>query len=343
MTYMKNRIAVIAALAACLIAVYACGRATGSDPVLLRAEQLMEQHPDSALLLDSMQPSSLSKEDQAEWYLLIAEAKDKKHIPPTTDSLLLIACDYYETHHDQERLMKAYFYTGKVNQVLGDAPKAQAYYQKALSIGESSDNAKMKARINSYIGLLYAQQLAYSIALPYLQESLHCLALAKDTVSQSIVYRDIARTYHAMHTADSAEIYYRKALEINNPQNHPFVLGELSDEKKYCRGVFYYFETRLKSSKQVYCHFNFANRNDLAALEMMLNELPVIVNNTTGLKEIVDKVTYGDIVDISDGQSAEILKNAINGRLEKYTNDNIIKTIRDKICKNYSIHIFQKG
>lgn len=228
-----------ALLATCLLVLYACNLRHSPHPVLLQAEQLMDQRPDSALMLltDSIDSSALSGKNHADWCLLITQARDMDNIKHTSDSLIQMAYEYYEAHPDPERLMLACFYMGKVNQALGDAPQAQEYYLKALSAGKTSDNVKLKAKLCSYIGILYTYQHAYQIALPYMQESLHYLSLAGDTLSQAIVFRDIARTYHKLKQVDSTEIYYRKAADINYHRERPYILNELGgclmDQKKY--------------------------------------------------------------------------------------------------------------
>ena len=92
-----------------------------------KIENLMPQHPDSALmLLEQIEnKENLSRKDKAHYYLLLTEAQDKTFVKYETDSLITIATDYYEETDDLERKAKAWFYKGRINQNLNHPLKAQ--------------------------------------------------------------------------------------------------------------------------------------------------------------------------------------------------------------------------
>lgn len=106
-------------------------------PVLRQAELLMHEYPDSAFILlqDSVDSSGLSGKNQADWCLLLTQARNKCNKPHTSDSLIRIACEYYEANPNPERLMLAYYSMGRVNHELKDTLQAQNYYSKALDTG----------------------------------------------------------------------------------------------------------------------------------------------------------------------------------------------------------------
>ena len=76
-----------------------------------KIENLMPQHPDSALmLLEQIEnKENLSRKDKAHYYLLLTEAQDKTFVKHETDSLITIATDYYEETDDLERKAKAWY------------------------------------------------------------------------------------------------------------------------------------------------------------------------------------------------------------------------------------------
>ena len=78
-----------------------------------KVENLMPQHPDSALmLLEQIEnKENLSRKDKAHYYLLLTEAQDKTFVKHETDSLITIATDYYEETDDLERKAKAWYYS----------------------------------------------------------------------------------------------------------------------------------------------------------------------------------------------------------------------------------------
>lgn len=99
-----------------------------------KIENLMPQHPDSALmLLEQIEnKENLSRKDKAHYYLLLTETQDKTFVKHETDSLIAIATDYYEETDDLERKAKAWFYKGRINQNLNHPLKAQEYFLNAL-------------------------------------------------------------------------------------------------------------------------------------------------------------------------------------------------------------------
>lgn len=79
------------------------------------------------------------------------------------------------------------------------------------------------------------------------------------------------------------------------------------------------------------------------AVEMMMHELPVIVNNTTGLKEIVENGRYGIVFDYREGEGFRKLEEAIIHFLDKKNIDNqIVKRAREKVLEYYSLNSFRK-
>ncbi len=251
MCYIKKIPVAIAVLTACLFALYACDRATESHPVLLRAEQLMDQHPDSALmLLDSIIPSTLSEAGHAHWCLLITQARDKNYITHTSDSLIRISCDYYTEHADQDRLMKAYYYRGRVNQDIGDARQAQEYYLKASDAGTISTDSALKARIYSNLGVLYSLQDDTPSAVSMMEKALDYFRQMRDTSAQSTVLQDIARAWHLSDSLDRSLYYYQQALALASPDNIAYPLNEIGgiwlDKKEYDQ-AFAYLHAALKA------------------------------------------------------------------------------------------------
>lgn len=76
------------------------------------------------------------------------------------------------------------------------------------------------------------------------------------------------------------------------------------------------------------------------AAEMMMNELPIVVNNTTGLKELVKDGEYGTIFDFRKDRDFRALKDAIISILHKRSEDACLHNGRNRILNNYSIQSF---
>ena len=95
----KTNHSLIAILTALLAA---CTEKTDYNTLLVRADSLMNLHPDSALhMLESISTDSLStKADRAYHALLLTQARDKNYMVQTDDSLIQVAVRYYDTHED---------------------------------------------------------------------------------------------------------------------------------------------------------------------------------------------------------------------------------------------------
>ena len=171
-----------------------------------KIENLMPQHPDSALmLLEQIEnKENLSRKDKAHYYLLLTEAQDKTFVKHETDSLITIATDYYEETDDLERKAKAWFYKGRINQNLNHPLKAQECFLNALQNEEQIEDHVLLGRINNGIGMLYTQQDVYERALLYQQKAVIHFKAISDSTGQVYALRDLGRIYEIIHQTDSA-------------------------------------------------------------------------------------------------------------------------------------------
>ena len=195
-----------------------------------KIENLMPQHPDSALmLLEQIEnKENLSRKDKAHYYLLLTEAQDKTYATHTTDSLITIAADYYEGTNDLERKAKTWYYKGRINQDLGHPLKAQEYYLKALRDEEKIENHALLGRINNNIGMLYTYQTVYDKALPFQKKAVEDFRMQKDSMGQVFALRDLGRTFLMLGYRDSAITCNQKAIALMEKNILPSVYTELA-------------------------------------------------------------------------------------------------------------------
>ena len=195
-----------------------------------KVENLMPQHPDSALmLLEQIEnKENLSRKDKAHYYLLLTEAEDKTYVTHTTDSLISIAADYYEKTDDLGRKAKAWYYKGRINQDLGHPLKAQEYYLKALRDEEKIEDHALLGRIHNHIGMLYAYQKVYEKALPFQKKAVENFHLLSDSTGQVFALRDLGRTFLMLGLQDSSIICNQKAIALMRKRIIPSVYTELA-------------------------------------------------------------------------------------------------------------------
>ena len=195
-----------------------------------KIENLMPQHPDSALmLLEQIEnKENLSRKDKAHYSLLLTEAEDKTYVTHTADSLISIAADYYEKTDDLGRKAKAWYYKGRINQDLGHPLKAQEYYLKALRDEEKIEDHALLGRIHNHIGMLYAYQKVYEKALPFQKKAVENFHLINDSTGQVFALRDLGRTFLMLGLQDSSIICNQKAIALMRKRIIPSVYTELA-------------------------------------------------------------------------------------------------------------------
>ena len=202
----------------CIIGSIGCVQTHQDYPTLMiQADSLMEINPKKTLsqllsLHDSV--SEMAEETQVYYDLLCLKARDKSYVTHTSDSIISQIMKFYEEYGDRDKLMEAYFYMGRVNRDLEDAPRALEYFHKAIDVSGNTKKIRLLSKTYSQIGTLYALQEMYDEAMPMHKKSLHYKELAKDSMSLMFPMRDIARIYGETEKKDSAIIYYKKALNI---------------------------------------------------------------------------------------------------------------------------------
>lgn len=181
----------------------------------------METASDSSLaILDNItSPEKLSEKEYAAYCLLLTQALDKNYYIHTSDSLIMIATNYYEKYNDLLPLALSYYYTGRVYSDMQDALQAQQYYLKALALGESLNLPELLIRINNSLGTLYSYQDIYEMALPLYKKTVPLLENTNDSTNMSFVLRNIARVFTETQQQDSAIYYYQQAIKTATPQS----------------------------------------------------------------------------------------------------------------------------
>lgn len=203
------------------VLLYACGQKGVDVPELLSADSLMEEHPDSALvILEGLKNTEdFSSESKAFYCLLLTEAQDKNYKVHESDSIIRIAVDYYDKSDDLLHKAKSWFYWGRVSQDLLRSEKALDCYLKALPFAEKGRFYKLVGLISNYIGDLYRKLEVYDKAVQYLKISCENFELAHDTTNIPYGYRNYGRAFFCKESFDSAGVIYNKALVLAEKYN----------------------------------------------------------------------------------------------------------------------------
>ncbi|WP_321348719.1 tetratricopeptide repeat protein [uncultured Draconibacterium sp.] len=186
------------------------------EPILERAEALLETHPDSALVLlnEIANPQSLRKSMYYHYFLVQIQAKYKSDQDITADSLVFKIRDYYADKNNIEKAALATYYSGRVYQERKDYEKALEQFFDTNQFLKESDNFNLKGLCESAIGRIYYDQLLKEKAITHFK-------LAKDYFHQAQNYKNeisesnsIGSCLLMMDKKDSAFAQYNEALAL---------------------------------------------------------------------------------------------------------------------------------
>lgn len=202
---------------------FACSSPSAKNPLLLRADSLMETQPDSALaILESISsPEKFSGADRAFYALLLTQAKHKNAIPLEDDSLIKIAVDYYG---DKEGMnaAKAHYYLGVTYQNMERVSFAVDEYLTAVRLMPEKND--FLAMIYDNLGECYEDNGLYNAAMNVYRKAYQILNGGSE---QTYSLRGVARVFLLKNENDSALYYYYKALDLALAEQDTNLMGVL--------------------------------------------------------------------------------------------------------------------
>lgn len=196
-----------------LLCFCACGHKPYPQPLRI-ADSLANTRPDSAIaLLESIESVMQNEPEATQMYyrLLCVKANDKAYKLHKSDNQILPILHYYIKKDDKRHLPEAYYYAGRVYRDLGDAPQALDYFEKAVEALPENGGYKLRNKIYSQMGTLFAYQNMYEEALRMYRMSHNCDIIMKDSVGMIYTLRDMANMYIELDKQDSALAYFQEA------------------------------------------------------------------------------------------------------------------------------------
>lgn len=204
-----------------LLLFFSCNGTNETRKFLVRAENFMQNQPDSALILlrDSVDIESLSYRDMALYALLLTQACDKNYIDHTSDSLINIAVKYYKYRGDDLRRAQAYFYLGSVYRDMEKTTDAIEAFLKAKEELPPMYNTRFRDMINRNLAGQYDKLDLYEKGMEMARENYQACLSRNDSIEILFPLSDIAYFYLYENEVDSALSYYSKALDISENIN----------------------------------------------------------------------------------------------------------------------------
>ncbi len=203
----------------CVLAVMlsACNPKYTDNAIILKAESVLNEHPDSAykLLSSISKPEQLPKPDYAAWCLHYTHAQYKLYIDIKSDSLINIAVDYYAKTNLKKYSGTSYYVLGCVSELLKHNGKAILAYKKAVLAldGTSEYNTLGLATVN--MGYVYEQDKNYYQANICIKKSLEYFKLSGNKKCLASSYFALSNmSYQLDNSFDSTMFYSNKALKL---------------------------------------------------------------------------------------------------------------------------------
>ena len=233
----------------------ACSDSKHVTESLHRAEALMYTHPDSALqMLEAIpDPEKLTGQEQADYALLLIQARSRCRITATSDSLIRIATDYYRHSDDHARKVTSLYYLGDVYTDMKRYTEAVVPLKQAEEVLHEA-HPTTQSLVYSRLGYLNRKSSNYELALNYYKEALQInlahhndewsvgnltnilnlpLPKIQDSVSvyikqledmlpnarpdlQAKAYNNIGVYYYKQNLQEQAANYFRKAIQTSN-------------------------------------------------------------------------------------------------------------------------------
>lgn len=188
--------------------------------LLTAAEQLTDNHPDSALkLIDSIfyPEKSFREKDYMRYWVTRVQVRYKNYLPVHEDTLIFRARDYFtEKPGDAIRTTLAYFYSGCVYREQGNNELAMKHYKDAQTYAAKTYDADLQGLMQYNMGDLLAEEGLYDQARLYYQqaESLYILSPVNAIAKQARCLSAIGRMYLLSEHEDRAFTELHKGLKL---------------------------------------------------------------------------------------------------------------------------------
>lgn len=213
---MKKGLTILIFLSTVILGISCQHQSKRVEPILQKAEQVLEHSPDSALVLlhDITNAQKLKKELYYQYYLLQIQAKYKSDKDITADSLVFTIRDYYKNRNKLEETALATFYCGRVYQEQKNYEEALLQYLDTEQYLKQSNNLNLKGLCQSAIGNIYYKQFLKDKAINYFEAASEYFRKAENYKNQIICIRFTGNCLLITGKTDSALLFYEKGLDI---------------------------------------------------------------------------------------------------------------------------------
>ena len=301
-----------------LLTFYSCSKQKGVRDVLVNAENIVEQQPDSALqLLNTILfPEDLNKSLFNKYNLLLLQAKDKSDKDITSDTVIFAVKDYYVQKKDYPNAAMAAFYCGRVWHERDNMEKAVKAYMEAENLAGKTENDNLKGLIQANLGILHRYHSSYDKAILSTKKAIGWYDKAKNYRNEIDALRITGDCFGINDKIDSAFYYYNESLNLAIVHN---MFKQQSDAKN-SMGVTLQKQGNYEQAIKLF-HEAFAIPNDsVEQARILLNIARVygLENKMDSVKIYLDKASAMHIGDPWLIRVSYLLKSEIAEKNKQY-------------------------
>jgi hypothetical protein len=287
----------------------ACGTHYTDNAVILKAESLLNEHPDSAFkLLNTIdKPEHLSKSDYAAWCLHYTQARYKLYMDIKSDSLIQVAVDYYAKTDLKKYSGTSYYMLGCVSELLHNNEKAMLAYKNALLALENTGEYNISGLATINMGYIYIQDKNYYEAGLCFKKSLELFKLSGNKKYQISSYLEISIMLLQLEQPFDSVMYYsdralKLAEEVNDTVLYYYITsqqGELLYKKnkreavnKILVGFNHCPDLRSRNASYLAYLYTELNKADSATFYLRIAHEEKGVSETEVLKNLAEAAVY---------------------------------------------------
>lgn len=199
-----------------LLCAMGCGNRAAVKGVLDSAEAIMNERPDSALvLLENIDSSAVrGRATAARYSLLRSMALDKNVIDTADISIILPAVRYYERKGDDLSKARTFFYYGRVLQNGGDNEAALEAVSKAELYADRTDDLYLQGLIADCKGRIYESSDELDEALQHYVQAADAFRSLNLRINEMYMLEMISGIYDLSNDSEKALEYAQDARNI---------------------------------------------------------------------------------------------------------------------------------
>jgi len=217
---------------------------------LIRAEALMDEHPDSAwTVLNAISPDEMGQNrTRARYALLYTQAQDKTYRDETNDSLISVAVDYYRDTDDVRRKFLSYYYKGRVYTNAKDYLNATSCYMEAEQLADAVGDDYLSGLLYAELGRIYDIYYDYPKSLEAYQKAASCYERSGKIRHRNYMWLNQSSLLRSMNEYGEAERLLRMTLgSAKEEEDKALIKSCLGDWMMLCIE-----EERMKEAQTLY-------------------------------------------------------------------------------------------